>query len=335
MGFFSKVDYPILRNENNFVIGMFGGSKADIMSGKFDSLQMADFLKKTLPILQNKNIVVVSFASGCAKQPMQFARFARFAEGLDLAINLDGANELLFNRAGADITTPCMTDLLHYNNVYNSDYSPVLNLFFFYSTKIQNKMFESVLVKKSAFFLVLTKFVSLIQSKLASDLLTNLSERIEKSESAKLFPYGAKTDSRDLYVEGAQNWAKYAKLQFAIAREMGVPIIFALLPNILSKDSKSLTSEEKKHFEGNGRVWAAKADNFTRGYLEIKNRIKPLQKEYPNNFMDLTDLFKSETQMLYVDSLGHFNDEGSRLAWIAVIKKLKTTSGFGQKWPKQ
>jgi hypothetical protein len=217
-----------------------------------------------------------------------------------------------------------MTDLLYYNNVYNNNYSPVLNLFFFYSTKIQNKMFEASLIKKSAFFLVLTTFADLIQNKFASDLQTKLSEKIERSESSKLFPYEIKTDDRDLYSAGAKNWAKYTQLQFVVAREMNVPIVFALLPNILSQDSKSLTIEEKKHFEGNGKVWGARTEDFTRGYLEIKNHMKPLQKKYPNNFIDLTDLFKNETQMLYTDPLGHFNSEGYRLAWVSIIKNLNS-----------
>lgn len=322
MGFFSKYDYPYERKKNDFVIGVFGGSLADIMSGQFDSLKMADYFKEKITLLKNKNVVILSFASGCAKQPIHFQRFSRFASDIDLAINIDGINELVFNAKGADITTPCMTETLYYNSVYQKDFDPILNTVVFYTTALKTRMLQNILFEKSALFLITTNFVIKLKEKTETALQNNIHDKIENSKS-KLFPFDTKDDKRDLYLLGVENWAKYNKLQFAVSQELKVPILFVLAPNILFKNTKPLSAVEESFMQGNGKVWAARSVEASRVHSKLQNELNSLKLKNQNNFIDLSGIFKNETQTLYTDAQGHCNEQGNRIVWENVINKLK------------
>jgi hypothetical protein len=322
MGFFSKYDYPYERQKNDFVIGMFGGSTADILSWQFDSLKIVDDFKEQIPVLRNKNIVVLSFASGCAKQPMQFQRFSRFAENIDVAINIDGVSELISNYRGADITTPCMTDVLYYNSVYQKDFDPFLNSIFFYTSALNDRMLQHALFERSAAFLIATKFFITLKNKIEIELQNKIFQKINTNKS-KLFPFSPQSDQRDLYLLGVENWTKYTKLQFAISQELKVPILFAIAPNILYKDTKPLSSEEKNYFNGSGKIWAEKSKNVTHAYSRLQYEINSLKLKYPNKFIDISGVFIYEQQTLYTDAKGHYNEQGTRIVWKNIITNLK------------
>jgi hypothetical protein len=325
MGFISKLNYPYIRNENDFVIGVFGGSVADMMSWKSEPLNASEILKKQVPSLRNKNIVILNFASGCAKQPMQYHRFSRFTDDIDLAINIDGFNEIEFNDVGADITSPCMLAMLYTQTAYQLNSNLLLNIIAAESKNLKHRMISSQLFGKSAAFTLVTELVIKIKHSVEY-IVVNRLDASNKSGHSKIYPFDFKTDNRDLHILGAKNWAKYARLELAAAKEMNIPILFALQPTILFKGSKPLSTEEVKldetMLEGGIKRWSSKSDYITKGYQELQSQMDNLKKKNPNNFVDLTGIYSKTQNTIYTDPCCHYNDEGNKLLWTEVAKAV-------------
>lgn len=323
MGFVSKFNYPYERKENDFVIGLFGGSVADMMSWKSDFFKATDLIKKHIPALKNKNVVLLNFATGCAKQPMQYHRFSRFAEDIDMAINIDGFNEVEFNFIGADITAPCMMADLYEHHSYEPSVNLVMKIFMAQSKFLKNKMFSSSLYEKSAAFTLSTKLIVKLRNHVQYNLVGENYAFISTGKS-KLYPFDFKTDTRDLYFLGAKAWAKYTRLQLAVAKELNKPILFVLQPNILFKGTKPISAEEQlldeTMLEGGGTRWSEKSENVTRGYKELQTQLGIMKKNSPHNFVDLTGIFSQKTQTIYSDPCCHYNEEGNTLLWTEVAK---------------
>lgn len=88
---------PLLaaKNDNVFVVGVFGGSFAEQVS-KLTQATLINELKQ-LPVLSGKEIVVHTVAIGGYKQPQQLVALTYFltlGAHFDLIINIDGFNEV-------------------------------------------------------------------------------------------------------------------------------------------------------------------------------------------------------------------------------------------------
>ncbi|NEQ41565.1 MAG: hypothetical protein F6K40_37385, partial [Okeania sp. SIO3I5] len=102
-GLVSKYDYPFIKtNKNQFIIGVFGGSVANDIVVNSDVNQargnqgFIEYLKQ-IPQLKDKEIIILSFASGGYKQPQQLLMlnyFLSIGQEFDLVINIDGFNEV-------------------------------------------------------------------------------------------------------------------------------------------------------------------------------------------------------------------------------------------------
>lgn len=323
MGFISKFNYPYVRQKNDFIMGIFGGSVADTMAWRADVLKVNDIIKQHIPALKNKNVVVLNFASGCAKQPMQYHRFSHFAEDIDMAINVDGFNEVEFNVMGADITAPCMMAELYEHQSHETNLNLLLKVLMSQTKILKDKMLSSDLFEKSAAFTLSAKLLIKFRNN-TQFALKDQQVKYMLSGKSKLYPFDFKTDTRDLYALGAKNWAKYSRLELAVAKELNKPILFVLQPNILFKGSKPISAEERlldeTMLEGGTKRWSAKSENVTRGYKELQTQVEFMRKKNPDNFADLTGIFSKKSQTIYIDPCCHYNDEGNTLLWTEVAK---------------
>jgi hypothetical protein len=111
-------------NNNQFIIGIFGASVAQHFY--FYELQHHILAKtlQSLPEFQNREIVILKFASPSHKQPQQLLTlnyYLSVGQELDMVINIDGFNEValsyLNNKAGIEVSMP--------NNIV---YSPLIAL---------------------------------------------------------------------------------------------------------------------------------------------------------------------------------------------------------------
>lgn len=83
-------------SEKPYVIGILGGSVAQSFARYIE--KTPDFLngiKRQLPDLASKNIVIWNLSAGGYKQPQQYFVASYFLEDIDLFINIDGLNEVV------------------------------------------------------------------------------------------------------------------------------------------------------------------------------------------------------------------------------------------------
>lgn len=97
-GFVSRHDYPYeRRHADEFVVALFGGSvAAELAVFEVEHRILASRLEKTLGLAPGR-VTVLNLALGGYKQPQQWLTYGYFralGQKVDLAINLDGFNEL-------------------------------------------------------------------------------------------------------------------------------------------------------------------------------------------------------------------------------------------------
>ena len=95
-GLVSKYDYPFIKSNNNqFVIGVFGGSVANdfavnsLISEAIGNQGFIQYLKQ-IPQLKDKEIIILCFAGGGYKQPQQLLMlnyFISIGQEFDAVIN--------------------------------------------------------------------------------------------------------------------------------------------------------------------------------------------------------------------------------------------------------
>ena len=99
LGFFQreKLTLPFARSDSDFVVAVFGGSvAANLVLTPRGGVQLGPALEK-LPALKGRRVVVINMAQGSGKQPQQLIELAfllALGQSIDLAITVDGFNEL-------------------------------------------------------------------------------------------------------------------------------------------------------------------------------------------------------------------------------------------------
>jgi len=130
-GFPISKNYPLEKtNRNQFFVGIFGGSVAQIFCfNEFEDHTLASALKQ-IPGLRDKEIVILPFAVGSYKQPQQLLildYFLSIGQQLDMVVNIDGLNDAAIsywnNKHGLEIYMPASYLVVPLVDLANKDLS--------------------------------------------------------------------------------------------------------------------------------------------------------------------------------------------------------------------
>jgi len=108
-----RLTLPVARKEADFIVVVFGGSvAANVVLTPYGGLPLGSALEK-LPALKDKRVAVINMAQGSGKEPQQLIELAfllAWGQSIDLAITIDGFNELALGlesyRNGLDPVLP-------------------------------------------------------------------------------------------------------------------------------------------------------------------------------------------------------------------------------------
>ena len=322
-GFISPYDYPFKKfKKNQFVIGIFGGSVAsDFSIFQVQNKILPEYLKQ-VPGLQDKEFVILSFATGGYKQPQQLLilnYFLALGQELDLVINIDGFNEValsnLNNKNQINLAMPSIQHISPLTSLANNSLSvkAMQATIRIKENKTRiNEGLESLQHCSLAACDALTSvYVQNLVNNYRKDIIAFEKERSKKQkddEESVIYINKNKSILEDsaAFEQMSWNWAKSSIFMHKILSASNVPYFHVLQPNQYYQ-TKRVFGEAEKRIAFNKETPYAKAVEL--GYPAILGKFPNLQKNNIN-ILNGVKVFDKTKDAVYVDSCCHYNKAG-------------------------
>lgn len=322
-GFISPYDYPFKKfKKNQFVIGIFGGSVAsDFSIFQVQNKILPQYLKQ-VPGLQDKEFVILSFATGGYKQPQQLLilnYFLALGQELDLVVNIDGFNEValsnLNNKNQINLAMPSIQHISPLTSLANNSLSieAMQATIRIKENKTRiNEGLESLQHCSLAACDALTSvYVQNLVNNYRKDVIAFEKERSKKQqdeEGSVIFINKNKSILEDsaAFEQMAWNWAKSSIFMHKVLSASNVPYFHVLQPNQYYQ-TKRVFGEAEKRIAFNKETPYAKAVEL--GYPAILGKFPNLQKNNIN-ILNGVKVFDKTKDAVYVDSCCHYNQAG-------------------------
>lgn len=310
LGFDNPDDYPYERKSNEVIVGVFGGSVAEHAA----PFLRAAFAKAENALVQKckREVKLLNFAQGAFRQPSQFHIFSFFLEKIDIAINIDGFNDLFFTpSARFPASYPVFTDELFY--ITSEKYQKL-------SLSYRFGQWQHALLKP------LVENHTLARSDLAFEMIKKIFYILENKKAKSL------EEARTIGIKGAadefeqssqpQNliatWKKYILFQDILSLKNTKKSFFFLQPSQYAENSKIFSPEEKKiaFVTEPGELL-----NRQQGILQLQEATENLAKKGVAIY-DYSRLFSGVSDPVFIDDCCHLNQKGNQLLSDAIVKVL-------------
>ncbi|MGB3264421.1 MAG: hypothetical protein WBA89_10720 [Microcoleus sp.] len=322
-GFISPYDYPLKKTKKNqFIIGVFGGSVASNY-GIFEVQNkiLPQYLKQ-VPGLQDKEFVILSFATGGYKQPQQLLilnYFLALGQELDMVVNIDGFNEValsnLNNKNKIDLAMPSIQHILPLTQLANNSLSvkAMKTTIRIQETKTQiNQGLESLQHCSFAACDALTSvYVQNLVNNYRKDTIAFEKERTkpQKDDGGSVVYINTNKsvlEDSAAFEQMAQNWAKSSIFMNKVLSASNVPYFHVLQPNQYYQ-TKRVFGEAEKQIAFNKDTPYAKAVEI--GYPALLSKLPNLKKNNVD-ILNAVNVFDKTKDAVYVDSCCHYNQAG-------------------------
>jgi hypothetical protein len=315
---------PLLqpRDPRRAVIGVFGGSVADILADAG-----AESLREALaeaPALRGREIVVLSVAAPGYKQPqalMTLNYLLVLGAHFDAVVNLDGVNELALPESEL---LPLGVAPFYPRGWYTraADLAPDLRL------AVGRVAFLEDLRRRSA---DLFSLAPLRWSRSAGLLWSLADRRLASSVAAAETAMLARPKGHNPQAQGprlpedvaartrvVEVWQRSSLQMARLCDGLGVPYFHFLQPNQYVPDSKPMDDAERKVAF---RAASPMRLPVEQGYARLRAAGAELAAEGVG-FHDLSGLFEGVREPIYVDDCCHLNGLGNRLLGAAVGRAM-------------
>jgi len=304
---------PRSASDSYYVVGIFGGSFAEQMG--LESGYLEELLAAQMP---GKKPIVINFGFGGYAMPQQAYVFYYFRDLCDVAVFVDGVNEVWNvienNRAGVplefakayhwryllslDELTP---ERLQYINAIHRS-KTVLHRFTLFSLLpvLRNSSFLHYSWKR--FYNFFTERIRRYSWKMA--LSYEAGEKFTRLDDLQLTQFAA------------SRWRSWHQSVHDIAAGAEVVDIHILQPNPFVSESKSLTEQEKASILSSHNI----RESVERGYPLLKDSLEEL-KQQGLHCVDLTAVFRNQKETLWVDAC-HVNSQGYRIVLDMLAKEI-------------
>jgi hypothetical protein len=296
------------------VIGIFGGSFAGGIGSQHAYLE--EKLKSVFP---DKKPIILNFGVGGHALPQSALIYIYFKELFDVAVFIDGLNELWNyvdnNKAGVP---PEYAKAAHY--IYKISRQELTPIQFERTSHIMS--LKRKIDKITALSLLPIIRQSLLVHHVWNALHTYWSRRVAETsrDIVKSYENGKKfvdMDDDAILSLAARQWGKYHKLIHDLSAIDGVLSIHLLQPNPFIPGSKNLTPDEKYRVANSFPV----KEYVVNGYPNLQAEIANLR---PQGVIveDLTGVFKHINISVWNDS-AHVNKEGNRLMADKIVELIR------------
>lgn len=325
-GFSSNVDYPFHNTKEDFTIGLFGGSVAEEQARFMASdNQWRERVKKEIPCLRDKSLVLLNFSLPAGKQPQQFLIFSFFASSLDLAINLDGLNEVSATMYPSFPLEYPFLPSFWFGLQTSGNTLLIRQEFRSWRDQLSEWGLRFPFNLSQSFFILwkaLDRRIEALNKELSENFVVQyMPDRPQFSDIE--YP------KEELYPKMVDVWKRFTWQQYKLAESLGVQTLFLIQPSPYLIGTKSMTEDEKKIFKVSRH--GMDDPQFGAKYRFGLLRAAMLDfKKQGLSFYDLRDVFKETKMSVYRDNCCHLHDYGKKILSLEIadriIEKYKTSS---------
>jgi len=317
-GFENIMDFPYQKqNENQVVIGIFGGSVAQQLAGYAQTIEARNTLKNKIPVLKNKEIVILNLALEGGRQPQQYFILSFFEQMFDFVINIEGENEFHL--------MPPKIFPVEFHPYLESLYPEVplktlgMKILMYKETlSIISEIFaNSFLLKSHTGFIVWNSIKDYLINK---EIFTY--KLLEKKPIKKEFYKGL--SDKEYAKKAIDAWARFVRLESKLLEKLNIPYAFFVQPTQYLPGSKILSKKERRF-----AFALSSLEQVKESYLKLNKMAKKFKSEKINYF-SLSRVFKGNRKTIFVDSCCHINQEGNQIVWEKIVEIISENNLFNQ-----
>ena len=342
-GFASTHPYPFRkRNSNQFAVGVFGGSvAANYAFFEMEAEALAAALKQ-VPELADKEVVILPFAIGGYKQPQQLLvlnYFLSIGQELDLAINIDGFNEVALGylnyKNRTEISMPSDFILLPMVNIATGNLSRqelALTLDVLNEKDRLARSISSLSASRTATGYVLTWLWTQNAMQRYRNKLVELDQtRVSTPHSEQSFmqiPSVTALGDDEAFEEMVAVWSSSSLMMKQLLDQRKIPYVQIIQPNQYVKTRRAPGKEERAVAYSEQSPFIPGA---VKGYPLLLRESERL-RQLGLNIYSGVELFDDVSEPVYQDNCCHYNKAGNLVfgKYVAdcVVQVLKGNSGF-------
>jgi len=316
------VKYPSKKSDDYLLIGVLGGSFAEIFANTMNDY-CNDYIRDKFE--NPKKIKFVNLATGGYKQPQQLNILILsmlYGFEFDFILNIDGFNDLaLSTYNNRNNVHPVYPSIHHYNLLQKSLKSfPIREncklIYDLYSNRANELQVLKLLDSLNLFNSNAINFTSLTISKYYQKIFKNKYNKLTIETSSKV------ANGPPFYVNDIDYivdvWFDSSELINTICESKDLHYIHILQPNQYLLGSKKLSDYELKNCFNKENKWGQTIGQY---YHKLIDR----NCDYKNaniNFHDFTDIFNSEERTVYTDDCCHVNTYGNQIFSQKIIDIL-------------
>jgi len=326
-GFFaSGRTYPYVKAPDEFVIGIFGGSVAMQVASAPGPL-----VERLRPALLEKGydrIVVLPFSVGGWREPQTFAALVAYLPTIDMAVNLDGFNEVVQLTDDVLMAYPASYPWSEVYGTLADEASSPDEVIRRAKLVLANRIAASLttaadapVLRSSALAHLAWRSAASAHSRITARLRRDRHHTLDKTyRGLDPLPAGGVGAKRDAYLaELGQTW----RLSDVVCRSSGRPFFQFLQPNQYVRGAKPLSEEEQTAFTAKEGWFDVVTPAYER--LEITtSRLRAAGIESHS----LARVFADVPDTLYADACCHLNERGVALLAAAMGDRIAASRSF-------
>ena len=322
-GFATPHDFPYVKKEaREFVVGVFGGS-VGVWFCQLGMPRLIEVLRQR-PFFRDRTIVPLCFSHEGYKQPQQavlLTYFLSIGQQFDLAINLDGFNEVALSRLnqerGFDLSMPSAMHLEGLRTLIDGGTMTPEKLRSLAAIDSDRQRLNAVAARLNqarlaVVYVVLERYYRVVEARYQAEQarFAALPAASAGSSALHVTPPLTHEPPERLFTEVARLWVRTSALmQDALARQ-GATYVHVLQPNQYATARRFADAEAK--------VALNPASPFKpgaeQGYPALIAAVSalPSTPDRPHIF-DATRVFDAEPDAVYVDDCCHYTRKGNEL----------------------
>lgn len=326
-GFLSIYDYPFIKQkENQYIIGIFGGSVAhNFVNDEYVTKGFSEKLKK-FPEFANKEIIILSFASGGYKQPQQLLilnYFLALGQKFDLIINIDGFNEValsnLNNKAQVELGMPSVQHIQPLTGLANNSLSSEVMSSIIKITETKKQLGETINKLDSCKLALCYTITSLHLKQLVESYqkqvigydqkVKNSNMKDDKNNIVYIPKAKSVLDDAKAIEKMVATWSESSLMMKQLSAKRKIQYFHFIQPNQYYLTKRVFTEEEKRLYLNPNSPYS---DAVKRGYPLLLSKAEDLRKLQLNIF-SATNVLDDAKETVYQDACCHYNEIGDDL----------------------